>query len=1516
MELVGNKFGVNSFKTMDAADAVIFGGGGVIHSCSGGASRKNRERTGTMWNMDLDLIRALRSKIILYSVGFNKFDGEPAPLRRMGEFFETLNEKRALVSFRNDLSKQRFLEYFPQFDGIRVTPDPGVFHRGRLRENFGSYALLQIATDRMEYRYPDGFDAFLKLLAEMKAISPVPIYLISHTNADSKVYAAHLEDLPADGLLNHDVSYAGVDDAMDLYRNALFTISTRGHSQICSVGNQTPTFAMSTHPKARGFMEEVGQGEACFDYLTGGAEECLSKFRRFLERLPQIREELAAANDRFDAEIETFNRDIVRFVGGTWEPDPILTRPDASPVRAVEDLPPEAEPKPVDPALLEAALAARADEAPTRTDVAHLPGRARTVGPGSYGSRAEAPAPPPAPAPRKAEARFFRRSMRTADGASCGVVISCDANYFPAVATCVSAVRRYNPKTPITFLDAGLTIEQTRFVRSIVDDFRPIPDLDAIEVTTFPSHLSKAALSSLYADLAGYDKALYLDVDALALGDLTPMFERLDERTDVVGVRGNLFGWLSEGVRHTARREITEEGQALLQRAFPQADLDAPAINSGCFVVWSRVSRSWRRPSMQLFPFLKYFKTADQALLNVLFTVLDIRLALFDPMYNCMGFQLTKRRHVVQEVLAQATITPERCELSLGDRKAVVAHFAGRSKPWNVHIDEETSFVWDWHAAETDDDRRLVAAKHALNAIGSESGFMEAADAARRTVVDKLRFDREAAFLARRKGLLRCFHQLIKRVEEKQPDALGPKRQRVLADPKLGYLAKAVREFKDDPRLRGLGDPQIKAFRAVAAPSLSGRPTVEDAPSPLIGEHVRLREIERRRAPPALANALAQLPGDQRARTELIRQSAVAAGCDDEHAAAAAHAYCAANGPNRRQATSEAMRTATARLYALREPFLSDEVSGHVAQIGVGCGVFADALASRLGRRSIAVDNGLVQDGFARPPDASLTELASQADNEGPCAVLILVDALDRLDEPLETIEGLAGLIAPGGRLLVIDTAHRQGRWDLTEGLRLLPPVGKQIPAGRIPSTTGWRLVGSSLSRGERVLALERGDDREATAAADLSAAIRALEDKIDAIRRASSAPEAAALAERLAARIPVAAAELAGRARAVDEGGREKAENRDRSGAKTPTDQAAPPAAHIAFWRTSNVGDRVLTAETADLFTARFPNVSFTRRDVNDHVGDGAIDVLNEAPFILFGGGGLFHSTSGVNGVTQWNVVEERIRRLAGPLVMFGVGLNEFRGGGLYENPRFQRVMETLAERSVFMGFRERKSCALLRELLPAHADKIRFQPCPTAHMSIGRPFLEAAPEPSGAKKVFVNAAFDRPRMRFGRGVEAGLRVLDALVSRLLDRSYEVTVVGHCPGDMLLHSALSRRNEVGRVDLSGKGRHEATVAYAKADLVMGMRTHSQLIPFGLGKPIFSIATHDKLLWALEDLGAPAWGAELFDTEFVEKADSVAAAVLGDPVNTRLRIMGAAAELEMITQANVEYVASLVGENA
>ena len=138
------------------------------------------------------------------------------------------------------MNTRAILGIFSKAQGILRT-HPGLFLRDCSEKITGDYCLLQIAVDRLDFRYPDGIDSFLELIKELREISPVPFYLIPHTAADLKVYNKLRGKLPVDGIFGDLTAKEDTMKCMSLYRNDLFTISTRGHSQICSIGNGTPT---------------------------------------------------------------------------------------------------------------------------------------------------------------------------------------------------------------------------------------------------------------------------------------------------------------------------------------------------------------------------------------------------------------------------------------------------------------------------------------------------------------------------------------------------------------------------------------------------------------------------------------------------------------------------------------------------------------------------------------------------------------------------------------------------------------------------------------------------------------------------------------------------------------------------------------------------------------------------------------------------------------------------------------------------------------------------------------------------------------------------------------------------------------------------------------------------------------------------------------------------------------------------------------------------------------------------
>ena len=100
--------------------------------------------------------------------------------------------------------------------------------------------------------------------------------------------------------------------------------------------------------------------------------------------------------------------------------------------------------------------------------------------------------------------------------------------------------------------------------------------------------------------------------------------------------------------------------------------------------------------------------------------------------------------------------------------------------------------------------------------------------------------------------------------------------------------------------------------------------------------------------------------------------------------------------------------------------------------------------------------------------------------------------------------------------------------------------------------------------------------------------------------------------------------------------------------------------------------------------------------------------------------------------------------------------------------------------------------------------------------------------------------------------------------------------------------------------------------AYSKPRLVIGMRGHAQMIPFGCNTPILSIVSHDKMQWFLDDIHHPEWGVDVlnptFEAELLEKAKKLyeSTEILIPILKDEQR------KLWNITQQNMNYIKSII----
>lgn len=305
--------------------------------------------------------------------------------------------------------------------------------------------------------------------------------------------------------------------------------------------------------------------------------------------------------------------------------------------------------------------------------------------------------------------------------------------------------------------------------------------------------------------------------------------------------------------------------------------------------------------------------------------------------------------------------------------------------------------------------------------------------------------------------------------------------------------------------------------------------------------------------------------------------------------------------------------------------------------------------------------------------------------------------------------------------------------------------------------------------------------------------------------------------------------------------------------------------ATHISTLSYANAGDVVLSLVLRDLFNDRIGVRRWNHRPVGKVVDDDDIKLFNRQDFIVIGGGGLFLKDTNANDLSgwQWPCSIEKLHDIRTPIIMFAVGYNRFRGQGDFD-PIFTQHIQEFVKKAVFVGVRNHGSIRMLQSYLPSDdlKDKLAFQPCMTT--LIAKIYPQLFKYHHKEDFIAVNCAFDRQLLR-----QTDDKILQSIarVIGYLSRLTNIKYYAHLGSDTKMQFYLDEIKVPYELVRFSKPK-EMIKAYATPRLVIGMRGHSQMIPFGCKTPILSIISHDKMAWFLEDIGHPDWGVDVRNPDF------------------------------------------------
>ncbi len=188
----------------------------------------------------------------------------------------------------------------------------------------------------------------------------------------------------------------------------------------------------------------------------------------------------------------------------------------------------------------------------------------------------------------------------------------------------------------------------------------------------------------------------------------------------------------------------------------------------------------------------------------------------------------------------------------------------------------------------------------------------------------------------------------------------------------------------------------------------------------------------------------------------------------------------------------------------------------------------------------------------------------------------------------------------------------------------------------------------------------------------------------------------------------------------------------------------------------------------------------------------------------------------------------------------------------------------------------------------------------------------LYQLPRKQQTGNIALNMAFDREELRFGANKRTILEQVAKAAKALEQKGYRLYYLLHCEVDGKFVEYLQREGvRCQVVNAAFWLPHKLISFYQRMDVVLGMRGHSQMIPFGLNCALISLGTHDKMKWFLEDIQATDWYVEL-----TADVDHLAQRIVAkfeqvyerNPMETWDRLLSQQERLWQITKKNLAQI--------
>lgn len=259
-------------NTINDHDLTIVGGGNFF------APWIEQSHTGTTIDIPLQLINNIKKPLIFHGVGFDPYTNgySKNTLDRFIKFIQKLStNQNILIAVRNDGSSNHLKKLVPTTicNSIDTVPDSGFFIKitqEPLKEllNF-PYIAINLAKDMIDKRFNSTL-TYQQYLDELKIwIFEIKkqhcnfkFVLVPHIYSDIEAINDFIKLLPdmfirENIIISPHIQGEQSENLFSIYKYAQLTIGNRFHTNVCSIGLNTPSIALVTYNKLYDLYHEL-----------------------------------------------------------------------------------------------------------------------------------------------------------------------------------------------------------------------------------------------------------------------------------------------------------------------------------------------------------------------------------------------------------------------------------------------------------------------------------------------------------------------------------------------------------------------------------------------------------------------------------------------------------------------------------------------------------------------------------------------------------------------------------------------------------------------------------------------------------------------------------------------------------------------------------------------------------------------------------------------------------------------------------------------------------------------------------------------------------------------------------------------------------------------------------------------------------------------------------------------------------------------------------------------------------